>query len=226
MQRLSASFVLGYHGCDRAVANRLLAGDSFKESQNDYDWLGWGIYFWEANPKRGLDFAAEAMKRPGSKIKVPAVIGAVVDLGSCLDLMSAVGIDMVRTAYESLDETLKAAGKKLPQNRDRLRRQLDCAVIQHLHAIYENGGGPSKPCVLSSPREGKSTLAQRSTPKHISRSLCAIPIASKACLGSGTPISLEFDPPPHQHHVANLSTFTPSPATSPQSPSARNKPPG
>jgi hypothetical protein len=140
LHRLSASFVLGYHGCDRAVADRLLAGDSFKESQNDYDWLGWGIYFWEANPKRGLDFAAEAMKRPGSKITVPAVIGAVVDLGSCLDLLSAVGIDMVRTAYESLEETFKAAGKRLPQNRDRLRRQLDCAVIQHLHAIYENGG--------------------------------------------------------------------------------------
>jgi hypothetical protein len=141
VHRLSASFVLGYHGCDKAVADRLLAGDPFKESQNDYDWLGWGIYFWETNPKRGLDFAVEAMKRPGSKIKTPAVIGAVIDLGGCLDLMSAVAIDMVRVAYDSLDETLRAAGRQLPQNRDRLRRQLDCAVLQHLHAVYEDGGG-------------------------------------------------------------------------------------
>ena len=102
MHRLSASFILGYHGCDQAVAEKLLAGDSFEKSQNDYDWLGSGIYFWEANPKRGLDFPEQAMKRPGSKIKVPAVIGAVVDLGNCLDLMSAVGIDMVRAAYDSL----------------------------------------------------------------------------------------------------------------------------
>lgn len=141
MHRLSASFILGYHGCDQAVADRLLAGVSFKKSQNDYDWLGWGIYFWEANPKRGLDFVTEALKRAGSKIKTPAVVGAVIDLGSCLDLMSAVGIEMVRAAYESLSETLDAAGQKLPKNRDRFRRQLDCAVVEHLHAIYEAQGG-------------------------------------------------------------------------------------
>jgi hypothetical protein len=141
LPRLSANFVLGYHGCDQSVAEKLLAGDSFKKSQNDYDWLGWGIYFWEANPRRGLDFAAEAMKRSGSKIRTPAVIGAVVDLGNCLDLMSAVGIDMVRAAYESLAQTLEAAGRKLPENRDRFRRQLDCAVIEQLHAIYEAQDG-------------------------------------------------------------------------------------
>jgi hypothetical protein len=123
------------------VAERLLAGDLFEKSQNDYDWLGWGVYFWEANPKRGLDFATEAMRRPGSKIGVPTVIGAVIDLGNCLDLMSAVGIDMVRAAHESLSETLRAAGRELPVNRDRFRRQLDCAVIEHLHAIYEAHGG-------------------------------------------------------------------------------------
>jgi hypothetical protein len=31
-------------------------------------------------------------------------------------------------------------GEPLPVNRDRLRRPLDCAVIQHLHAIYEAEG--------------------------------------------------------------------------------------
>jgi hypothetical protein len=141
LQRLSASFVLGYHGCDQDVAERLLAGEPFEQSHNDYDWLGWGVYFWEANPKRGLDFASEAMKRPGSKIKAPTVIGAVIDLGNCLDLMSAVGIDMVHAAYESLAATLRRAGQPLPTNRDRFRRQLDCAVIEHLHAIYEAGAG-------------------------------------------------------------------------------------
>jgi hypothetical protein len=141
LQRLSASFILGYHGCDQAVAERLLAGEPFETSQNDYDWLGWGVYFWEANPRRGLDFASEAKKRPGSKIKAPTVVGAVIDLGNRLDLMSTVGIDMVRAAYESLSETLSAAGQPLPVNRDRFRRQLDCAVIEHLHAIYEAHGG-------------------------------------------------------------------------------------
>lgn len=54
MHALSASFILGYHGCDEAVAEKVLAGEDFKPSDNDYDWLGSGIYFWEANPQRGL----------------------------------------------------------------------------------------------------------------------------------------------------------------------------
>lgn len=91
------------------MAERLLVGDPFLKSQNDYDWLGGGVYFWEANPKRGLDFAAEASRRTGSSIKVPAVVGAVLDLGACLDLMSIVGVEMVHAAYASLFDTLKAA---------------------------------------------------------------------------------------------------------------------
>ena len=36
-------------------AERLLAGEPFQKSINDYDWLGHGIYFWEANPLCGLE---------------------------------------------------------------------------------------------------------------------------------------------------------------------------
>lgn len=50
MHRLSANFVLGYHGCDQSVADQVLAGNPFRKSDNDYDWLGPGTYFWEANP--------------------------------------------------------------------------------------------------------------------------------------------------------------------------------
>ena len=141
MQRLHANFVLGYHGCDRSVADRLIVGDPFRKSQNDYDWLGGGIYFWEANPQRGLDFAVEKSVRRNSSIKVPAVVGAVIDLGECLDLMSLAAIEMVRTAYGSLAATMKKAGQPLPTNRDKMRRRLDCAVIEHLHAIHEGQGG-------------------------------------------------------------------------------------
>lgn len=84
------------------MGERLLAGDSFRPSQNIYDWLGYGIYFWEANPKRGLEFAQEAMKRPGSRITEPTVIGAVIDLGDCLDLLSSASVELVGVAYHSL----------------------------------------------------------------------------------------------------------------------------
>lgn len=63
MHRLSTSFVLGYHGCDRKVGERLLAGEDFRPSENEYDWLGPGVYFWESNPDRALEFAQEAAAR-------------------------------------------------------------------------------------------------------------------------------------------------------------------
>jgi hypothetical protein len=141
LHQLAASFVLGYHGCDKAVGERILKGQPFKQSNNDYDWLGPGIYFWEANPLRGLDFAREAKKRHTANIKRPFVIGAVISLGLCLDLTTAAGIEQVRAAHKSLVEFAAAAGRKLPENApDGLLRRLDCAVIQMVHTIRSDRG--------------------------------------------------------------------------------------
>ena len=123
MHRLTSSFILGYHGCDRRVGERLLAGKAFKPSNNDYDWLGPGIYFWEANPVRGLEFAEEASKRKTSNVSKPFVIGAVIELALCLDLTTSSALDWVRIAYESLVDVTRAAGLDLPSNsKDELRK--------------------------------------------------------------------------------------------------------
>lgn len=136
MHQLAASFVLGYHGCDKAVGERILRGEPFKESNNDYDWLGPGIYFWEANPLRGLDFAREAKRRGTSNIERPFVIGAVISLGLCLDLTTTAGVEQVRAAHSSLAESTAVGRVELPPNGpDGLLRRLDCAVIQMVHAI-------------------------------------------------------------------------------------------
>jgi hypothetical protein len=138
VHRLTSAFILGYHGCDKEVGERLLAGTAFKPSDNDYDWLGPGIYFWEANPLRGLEFAEEASKRKGSSISNPFVLGSVIELGLCLDLTTSSGLEWVRIAYESLVDVTRAAALKLPSNgKDKLRRNLDCAVIRRLHTILE-----------------------------------------------------------------------------------------
>jgi hypothetical protein len=92
MHELSSSFVLGYHGCDQEVAEQLLNNIPFLPSHNDYDWLGSGIYFWEANPQRGLEFANELADRSPEFIKNPTVVGAVLDLGYCLDLTTSSGL--------------------------------------------------------------------------------------------------------------------------------------
>ena len=45
--------VMGYHGCDKALAESVLLGRSELEiSHNNYDWLGSGVYFWEYGPVR------------------------------------------------------------------------------------------------------------------------------------------------------------------------------
>jgi hypothetical protein len=137
MHRLTTSFLLGYHGCSQKVANALLAGEPFVPSENSYDWLGPGIYFWQANPLRALRFAEEVRNRRKEKW-TPAVVGAVIEPGLCLDLASEAGVSAVTSAFEMLVRVSKDNGDALPINgggNDLLLRNLDCAVIKTLHAI-------------------------------------------------------------------------------------------
>jgi hypothetical protein len=143
LHRLTTSFILGYHGCDAKIAQRLIEGEPFKASENDYDWLGPGIYFWEANPQRALSFAQEVRKRELKKIRTPAVVGAVIELGLCLDLASEAGIKQAAVAHAALVELYGKVGTPLPKNQggpDDLLRKLDCAVISQLHEIREQAG--------------------------------------------------------------------------------------
>lgn len=141
MHTLHSAFILGYHGCDRKVGEHLLEGESFKQSDNDYDWLGHGIYFWEANPLRGLEFAQEAERRSrhDQGVKDPWVIGAIIEPRVCLDLMTSTGIAVVKESYDTLKMLTDFLGERLPQNSDDgLRRKLDCAVVNYVHTIREN----------------------------------------------------------------------------------------
>lgn len=143
MHKLSASFVLGYHGCDESVGDQLLINQEFRPSQNDYDWLGEGIYFWEANPLRGLQFAQEVAIREPKRMKKPFVIGAILDLGYCLDLTTSAGLQMIRDAHNALSEIYQAAGLPMPVNRpEKFKHPLDCQVINHLHKILAEKGHP------------------------------------------------------------------------------------
>ena len=94
-------YVLGYHGCDREIGERLLQNEQFRPSENTYDWLGSGIYFWEANPDRALDWARERTERRKLLEDIqaePFVVGAVLNLGFCLDLISANGSQAAENA--------------------------------------------------------------------------------------------------------------------------------
>lgn len=125
------------------MAERLVAGEDFKKSTNAYDWLGPGIYFWESNPVRGIQFAEElrSSARGRKRIRKPAVVGAAIDLGLCLDLTTAAGIAQLKIAYDKLVSISKKAKFELPRNHpDGLRRNLDCAVIEMFHRIRREAG--------------------------------------------------------------------------------------
>lgn len=134
--------VIAYHGCDWAVAERILAGTVFQKSQNEYDWLGAGIYFWEYGFDRAWKFA-EFQKQRG-KVTTPAVVGAIVQLGDCFDLMDTKYTAELAEAYALFRRVSRGAKEPLPKNKGRTPekklRYRDCAVLNfYLRALEEQG---------------------------------------------------------------------------------------
>lgn len=153
MYSKSGNYILGFHGCTKKVADILLSSDSptFKKSTNTYDWLGSGMYFWENDPKRAISFIGEQQSRvladencPNDKkkeYKEITVVGAVIDLGHCLNLTEIASIEKVKKTHTWLVRLSKENNIELPQNKnaknnhDLLFRNLDCAVVELLHTL-------------------------------------------------------------------------------------------
>ncbi|HEX5446169.1 MAG TPA: hypothetical protein VFW87_20240, partial [Pirellulales bacterium] len=95
------------------------------KSQNAYDWLGDGIYFWEHSPTRALRWAADRFRQRA------AAVGAVIQLGACFDLLDEKITGLLADTYPEFAQSYSVAGKALPVNRgkDKKLRELDCAVI-------------------------------------------------------------------------------------------------
>lgn len=140
------NLIIGFHGCDETVRDKIVRGENnLKKSTNDYDWLGHGMYFWEYNYERAFDYARLIHKNPvrsKNKIEKPSVLGAVIDLGHCLDLLDSAYLNIVKEAYKLLEKSSKNAGFELPKNlsieneKDILIRKLDCAVIETVHHYH------------------------------------------------------------------------------------------
>ena len=132
---------MGFHSCDKETGIKVLNGqDQLKPSTNPWDWLGDGIYFWEQNPERALEYAIESSKKlqfNKKPIKTPFVIGAIIELGNCLNLVEPESLLILKKAYEDIAEIYTQAGKPLPVNKNN-NRKLDAAVFKHLHKSREN----------------------------------------------------------------------------------------
>jgi len=139
----SKTIVLGYHGCDRSTALKVVSGqEDLKPSNNPYDWLGDGIYFWEESYSRAMKWAKD--DRSG-KIKTPAVLGAMIDVGHCLNLIDAEHLNIVKAAHSAYINLCKTSGMQPVENKgqDLRARFLDRAVMQTLHGLREKDKLPS-----------------------------------------------------------------------------------
>jgi hypothetical protein len=135
--------VVGYHGCDVEVADRVLAGERFALSENDYDWLGSGTYFWEYGADRALAFAQAQLER--GRINAPTVVGALIQLGQCFDLMDTRYTRLVSKFFPVWKLQMETARAPLPRNEgkapDNLLRRLDCAVLNWLFDFLKTETG-------------------------------------------------------------------------------------
>ncbi len=140
--------IIGFHGCDESVGEAILNGETphLEFSRNDYDWLGSGVYFWERNPLRALQFAQERAAgghNSRGEIARPFVLGAVLNMKRCFDLADSSAIAQLKISYDELAELSRVRGVTLPTNGKSLRkRELDCAVTNLLHQIREQIGLP------------------------------------------------------------------------------------
>jgi hypothetical protein len=127
MERFART-IIGYHGCTQAFAHDVLLGrtriDQWQPSQNVWDWLGHGIYFWEHSPRRALRWAQDHYPEP-------AVLGAVIQLGRCFDLLDESVTALLAESFLKLADSFAQEGKPLPDNSGAggKLRKLDCLVI-------------------------------------------------------------------------------------------------
>jgi hypothetical protein len=135
------NLVIGFHGCEQeSFDNVIMKKQSLKKSNNKYDWLGNGVYFWENSYERALEWA--------SSKKHPAVVGAIIDLGNCLNLTDYYSSEILKRGYELLKKKCEKAGIPVPCNKrihgsgDFLLRDLDCAVIEEIHLFNKENNIP------------------------------------------------------------------------------------
>lgn len=169
------NLIIGFHGCSQETYKNVLYNHQpLKKSDNKYDWLGNGIYFWENSYQRAYDWALVRYKGEA------AVLGAVIDMGLCLNLTDYNSTDILKQGYEMLKMKCDILGIDLPENKqgrsktDLLLRDLDCAVIQQIHEYNEVNGKTPYDSVRGVFTEGKEIYPNAGFVEKTHIQLCII----------------------------------------------------
>lgn len=139
--------VIGYHGTKRSIASEIVQlKRTFSFSENIDDWLGSGVYFWEFGPQHAWNWAKRRKEKEiqngtwdeGDDI---AVLGSMIRLGHCFDLLDTANIGLLKRHYEEFGRIQSQIGKPLPKN-VRSHRALDCEVFEFVYASAKRNGVP------------------------------------------------------------------------------------
>jgi len=134
---ISPRSVVGCHGCTLPIAQAILAEGQFRHSENRYDWLGRGVYFWEYAPYRALEWARLLGLQRGEE---PAVLVATIRLGNCVNLMDVNHhADLVDTHLWLVEQH---GEQNLPSNTARGGHYLDRLVIDTMCELSAQFGPP------------------------------------------------------------------------------------
>jgi len=127
--------VIGFHGTTTELADGLVAGKPFADSNKDDEWFGKGVYFWEYAPKQAWWWAKTHKNYPE-----PAVVGAVIRLGNCFDLLDPVNVAALKKLKDEMVKDFGLAGLAVPKNVR--QKRLDCAVFNYVYGKAEGTGNP------------------------------------------------------------------------------------
>ncbi len=136
--------VVGYHGTRRQTALEIVQGArGFEPSDNDDDWLGHGVYFWEYAPQQAWLWAAQRARQSSWDDEV-AVVASMIRLGNCFDLLDPVNVRELGQVYKTY-QAIVAATERPPVN-VRSRKRLNCAVFEFAFTNLESEGSPVDTC--------------------------------------------------------------------------------
>ena len=169
--------VTAFHSCDKEVGIKVLNGETdLRPSSNKWDWLGHGIYFWEENPRRAIDYSQESalgMQFNKTQIKTPFAIGAIIELGNCLNIVESESLAILEATYKEFKQALTAIEAKMPTNKDN-NKALDCAVFQYLHQLNREAGKEDYDTIRCAFAEGGEIYPGSTISKRLHMQICVI----------------------------------------------------
>jgi hypothetical protein len=117
----------------------------------EWDWFGRGVYFWQGDPIRALEWAKRERRVHNLSPEPPdvAVVCAKVRLGTCLDLVDGRHRALVARAAAAWETEMHRQGQVLQQNQDKkgyrnhavfeyIYKHLDVA-IDTIRGVFDEG---------------------------------------------------------------------------------------